>query len=266
MDTSYRFSYPCKSISNFYDNFYGIHIYDEIKAVTYRKKKNTNVNHELIEYFELFQMIYTLPIDSPWKQYKLLYKMIIGINYSSEYDEIISLIESDLYDGIFTFVWKEKSNLKEAFIIYLFIQNKISEAVGYSILLPANLKQECDTILEKKNGKYFIKGMFNMIYKPRKYDLKEKIIDKYKKDKSVLEVNNLNEIYLFGSVFKDEYHEFSDIDIIIKYKDGITYEEIFKTKQFITKYNKDNFDRETDIQEYYNYILTHDISNSLRLI
>lgn len=35
MDTSYKFSYLCKTVSN----FYGYHMYNEIKEITYRKKK-----------------------------------------------------------------------------------------------------------------------------------------------------------------------------------------------------------------------------------
>lgn len=60
MDTSYKFSYPCKTISNYYDNFYGVHRYDEIKAIAYRKREVNKIDKVLFEYFQLFQITYSL--------------------------------------------------------------------------------------------------------------------------------------------------------------------------------------------------------------
>lgn len=266
MDTSYKFSYPCKTISNFYDNFYECHIYDEIKAITYRQKELNESNRDIYDYFQIFQIIYSLPIDSSWEMYKIKYRMIIEHDASNEYDEAVFKIVSNFYDGVFEFARMKKGNLKEAFLVYLFIQNRLSVLTGYSVLVPANLKQECDAILDLKAGKYFLKGWFYMIYEPRKMDLRDKIIEKYKEDKVHLLSNTVEEVYLFGSVFKNDYHELSDIDIVIKYKNKITLEEIIKTKQLYSEYNKLNFDRKTDIQDFNDYIQNHDIKDSIRLI
>lgn len=265
MDTSYKFSYPCKTISNFYDNFYGIHIYDEIKLITYRKSRISEENQDLNDYFILFQLIYSLPIDASWNMYKSKYLMLMNKEFSNEYDSILLKLKLNIFDAIFNFSRMLKKNLKEAFVIYLYIQNQISKLVGYSILLPANLKQECDTILDEKIGGYFIKGFFYMLYKPKKYDLRERIIEKYKNDKDKLS-QNIEEVYLFGSVYKNEYNDFSDIDLVIKFKDNITLEDMLISKQTFTKYNKEIFDRRTDIQDYYNYILEHDITKTIKLI
>lgn len=266
MDTSYKFSYPCKTISNFYDNFYGYHIYDEIKEITYRKKKVSENEIEIYDYFQLFQIIYSLPIESNWEEYKTKYQTIFGVRPSSEYDDLVSKIKSDFYGGIFIFARMTKKNLKETFLAYLYIQNMVSKHNGYSILLPANLRLECDTILDEEIGRYFLKGWFNMLYKPQKYDLRERIIERYKNNKKNLLLKMVEEIYLFGSIYKNEYHDSSDIDIVIKFKDNVSLEDVVKTKQYYLEFNKNNFGRDTDIQDYYDYIQLHDIEKTIRLI
>lgn len=266
MDTSYKFSYPCKTISNYYDNFYGVHMYDEIKAIAYRKREVNKIDKVLFEYFQLFQITYSLPIDSSWESYKSVYCLIVGTEFSNEYNEVISKIQHDFFDGVYHFVKMNKTNLKEAFMVYLFIQNYMSKYIGYSILLPANLSDECNSILDRKIGGYFLKGWFSMLYKVKKHDLKGQIIEKYAKDRQILLMNTIEEVYLFGSVFKEEYYDFSDIDIIIKFKENMSLEEVIKTKQIYSKYNKDNFDRDTDIVDYYDYVQIHDINKTFRLI
>lgn len=266
MDSTYQFTYPCKTISNFYDNFRGKHIYDEIKEITFRKAEITNENRDLYDCFLLFQVIYTLPLQSTWENYSSTYSLLTGKSVSDEYKAIVSEIDQDLFEGLFSFAEIEKRNFKEAFLIDLYLQNSVSKMIGYSVLLPASLKQECDAITDKKIGKYFLKSWFSMLFKPRRHNLKEEVIEKYKNEKHLLPLDSIEEIYLFGSVCKSEYCDTSDIDMIIKFKERTTLEEMFQIKEFYSRYNKENFGRKTDIQDYCDFILSHDVSKAVRLV
>lgn len=264
MDTSYKFSYPCKTISNFYDNFYCIHIYDEIKQVVYRKVLETK-HQELFMYFKLFQLIFSLPLDSDFDKYKENYYLAVGDKFLNKYDDIIKVSSKNIYEAIYKFTKMKSSDLKETFVVYLYLQNIISKNVGYNILLPANLIIECNAILDEEIGKYFLQSWFNMLFKPKKYELKEIIVKKYKKCKCIFSKLPIDEIYLFGSIYKDEYYDSSDIDLVVKFKTPITPDRIIQIKEIISAYNKKNFQRNTDIQNYYDYIQLHDINDSLKL-
>lgn len=267
MDTTYKFSYPCKTISNFYDNFYMYNIYDEIKEVVYRKKQVLDVkSKEIFDYFLIFQLIYSLPINSTWEDYKNIYNRLFDTKISNDYEKTINQLQKDIYSGIFSFSKRKHNNLTETFLDYLYIQNLISNIAKHSVLLPANLISACNDIVDEQTGKYFVKGWFFMLYKPKKRDLKDRIIAKYAEEKEVLLTEEVNEVFLFGSVLKNEYHDSSDIDIVIKFKEEIEVESVMNIKKKYFEFNLKEFNRRTDIQDFYDYVEVHNINECLKIL
>ncbi len=46
-------TFPCKVISSFYDNYYNIHKYDDIKKITFRIQNiDTEFSQEILNYFK----------------------------------------------------------------------------------------------------------------------------------------------------------------------------------------------------------------------
>lgn len=57
----YNISYPCKVISSFYDNYFGVHIYDLIKKITLRfSEPNSNEENEILKFFIFFQLFFAV--------------------------------------------------------------------------------------------------------------------------------------------------------------------------------------------------------------
>ena len=73
----------------------------------------------------------------------------------------------------------------------------------------------------------------------------------------------ISNIFLFGSVLNDDYYESSDIDLVIKYKKGITFDEIISINKYIKNDLFNKFQRQSDIHEYNEFITNHSIDLTL---
>lgn len=104
MDTTYVFSYPCKTISSFCDNFLREHLYDEIKEITFRKRKIVTDREKLLfDLFSLFQNIYTLSFDCDWEDYKKTYNKVFGVKITNEFDWIKNSNDDNLYLNLYKY-------------------------------------------------------------------------------------------------------------------------------------------------------------------
>ena len=57
----YNISYPCKVISSFYDNYFGVHKYDLIKKITLRfSEPNSNEENEILKFFIFFHLFFAV--------------------------------------------------------------------------------------------------------------------------------------------------------------------------------------------------------------
>jgi predicted nucleotidyltransferase len=99
-----------------------------------------------------------------------------------------------------------------------------------------------------------------------KDDLKNEFI--YFMNKNKILINNLGieELFLFGSVKNNEYHELSDFDLVVRYKKGISYLDIQKTERKLFNLIFDEFKRKSDIQEFNMFIKSHNIIEIEKII
>lgn len=93
----------------------------------------------------------------------------------------------------------------------------------------------------------FYKSLIELGLKYHEENLKDKIKASYGEIEELLKTYGIEELYLFGSIIDETYHDFSDIDIIIKMKENY---DLKKAVDFLKKFNKNKFDRKTDIIEY----------------
>lgn len=78
--------------------------------------------------------------------------------------------------------------------------------------------------------------------------MKEKAINIYQKESKYFFELGIDEIYLLGSVLKNEYTSFSDIDIIVKFKkDIVNINERKLIEHKLKLFNFDKFDQKSDI-------------------
>ena len=118
-----------------------------------------------------------------------------------------------------------------------------------------------------KNAVLFFEGLARWFLSWAYSWLKEKTINIYQKESKYFFELGIDEIYLFGSVLKNEYTSFNDIDIIVKFKkEIININERKSIEHKLKLFNFDKFDRKSDILWFEISKELHDIKTIYRLI
>jgi len=271
MDTTYTSTFPCKVISSFYDNYYNIHKYDDIKKITFRIQNiDTEFDQEILNYFKLFQMIYSLPINASEAEYRNCFKLI----YDKEVINL-SLLTERMEAGICMFEWIDKYLLRfkemescESYFFFILLTIYLTKEYNYTCVPPVNLYEIYQTIKNDNSRKYFLYSYFNTLFvnnKKRNPNLKEEIINFLYSEKDKLIEKGIKSMFLFGSIYKNEYHSNSDIDLMVLLDDPISFKTIKESKKYISTIILNTFHRSCDIVEYNDFVESHDISNTYKI-
>ena len=127
MDTTYTSTFPCKVISSFYDNYYGVHKYDDIKKITFRIQNNdTNFNQEILNYFKPGIRVFE------WLD-----------RYLIKFKEMAS---------------------SESYLFFLLLTIYLTRQYNYPCVPPANLYEVYQTIKNVNSRIYFLYSYFNTLF------------------------------------------------------------------------------------------------------
>lgn len=271
MDTTYTSTFPCKVISAFYDNYYNVHKYDDIKKITFRIQNiDTKFNQEILNYFKLFQMIYSLPINASASEYIQCFKLI--------YDKEIvhdSLLNDRMDLGICIFEWLDRYLIKfkemessESCFFFILLTIFLTKEYNYTCVPPVNLYEVYKTIKNANSRIYFLYSYFNTLFiNNMKYNhnLKEEIINFLQSEKDKLVEKGIKSMFLFGSMCKNEYHRNSDVDLVVLFNDPISFKMIKDSKNYISTIILNTFHRSCDIVEYNDFIESHAITETYKI-
>lgn len=133
----------------------------------------------------------------------------------------------------------------------------------YSCIFPNDLIFQVKSIDNVVTRRYFLKSYINNLYSKKVNNLKIELISYIKSNIKIYSKMNISNIFLFGSVLNDDYYESSDIDLVIKYKKGITFDEIISINKYIKNDLFNKFQRQSDIHEYNEFITNHSIDLTL---
>lgn len=268
MDTTFSASYPCKVISNFCHIYYKDQKYKICKQITLRKiTPKTNEEKEILDFFQFFQLFYSLEPSLLSEEYKSFFGFVFKRCISTNLDDLVTKFKltkdfawiNEALDKLLTF------SSTEAFVIYNFIIINLSFIFGYSCRLPLNIVETNNTIENKNVRHYFNIGFLTSLLKKDFVNLKKELIEYLTTLVSDLKDKGVKELYLFGSVNDNEYHETSDFDLIVKYKDNIDIDKIIEIEKEIRHLLLDKFYRKSDIQKFDDYVLVGDIKKSTRI-
>lgn len=245
-DTSYKFSYPCKVISNFVYDYYEINNYDKIKNIIFRKNKITTKKEKI--YFNLFKLfinIFNLPISFDFQKYLKNFKNIFNIKLFSKefliFTRKLSKNNKNIFENLSDYIFiMRKLNYLESFFLYLFLNIRFNGVFKSSISFPIFSK----LIKNKKQilSKHFLLSYFNLNYTKNSIDLKNNFIKFIISKKKILNNLGIKHIYLFGSILQNTYHENSDFDLLIEYVNASTH-----TNKYLNYIIKKKFNRNIDI-------------------
>ncbi|MGP1414138.1 MAG: nucleotidyltransferase family protein [Bacillales bacterium] len=268
MNTTYSSIYPCKVISNFCYIYYKDQKYKTCKQITLRKiSPKTDEEKEILDFFKYFQLIYSLDLNSLVAEYK---KFFIFVFKRSVSKKLATLIDNFQLKNDFTWINKALDNLltfsnSEAFVIYNFILINLSFIFGYPCRLPLNIIETDNTIENQSVRHYFNIGYLTSLLKKDFIDLKKELIEYLESIKDDLKGKGVEELYLFGSINDNEYHDASDIDLIIQYKENINFDEIIGIEKELRNMLLNKFYRKSDIQNFTHYVLIGNIKKTTRI-
>ena len=264
LENIYSPSYPCKTISNFLYNIYNYEYYDDVKNIVFRIKKiESSVDQNIFDLNIIFQYFHCMYLYSSWDDYIEMFYRLYNYYPSNIVNEFVNR-DNDIYYKIYDFCYLKMNDVKETFLLYLYLQNLLTCEFKYYILLPSTLFEKCKNITDKKVGFYFLKAWFKDLYKKENIDLKNNVIN------SILtlqnQLNNLGVIscYIFGSINKNMYHKYSDIDLIIK-GETIAIKNYNEIIELLRSYLFNLFQRNVDVHLYNEYLNTKELKDSYKI-
>lgn len=269
MIKTYNINYPCEVISSFYDNYFGVHKYDLIKKITLRNSlSKSNEEDDVLKLFIFFQLFFAVHQD----EIKEKIFTFFGFAFKSKpTNKFIENINTFKLDNDYSWFNENINNLKrfnqyEAFALFLLCTLFLNNVFGYSCVIPTNLIEINSQIKDYKIKEYFNIGFVTSLLKKDKIDLKKSFITFIHKNEAKFKSYGIREIYLFGSINSEEYHDSSDFDLVVRYKDGMNYCDLENIDNKIRKKIRDKFKRDTDIINYDDYISIRSLETATRIL
>lgn len=270
MEYKYTLSYPCKIISSFYDNVFNKHKYELIKEITFRKRITlTDEEKDILLMFQFIQLVLTLPLESIKENLLTFYEFIFRKSSSEnlrkiirDFDISIEYVFISKYAPLFTTL-----DTYESFCLFILFTIDLSFKFEHQVVVPLDFCESIRTIEDSTVREYFLKLHLKSVIKPLEKDtLKSDFIKFVQKDKLKSYFSIIEELYLFGSVNKEDHHNSSDFDIVVKYKDTGDFASI---KSFIQTFSKrvfTKFRRAVDLIPYDIFITLRDMSVAQRIV
>lgn len=215
--------------------------------------------------FYIFQLIYTYPIMLEIKEFVNIFDK--KSHFSINIEKLI--FSSDKYKKLLECILMSMNSkqVNSSFFWFLMANIMLNKIYGEPCVPPVDLFIRMKSINDEKMQYYFLKAWLDDFYPEPIRDLKEKVINIYQKEPKYFFELGIDEIYLFGSVLKNEYTSFNDIDIIIKFKkEIININERKSIEHKLKLFNFDKFNRKSDILWFEIAKELHDIKTIYRLI
>lgn len=263
--------YEYKMISSFFDNYKKIHIYDEIKEVVLGIKKANEVKNglEILKMHRFLILAIGSTINISIKSILNLFSFVFGnkalIRLKYCYGQRINRINLKHYTTCFQLLDLSKNEKELLSSYFLFVLAGILMNYHFNdyVVVPVYLFDNLEKIKDEQIKACFLDGLIRNSLKKHKNDLKEKIFETYQKNALYFISNGIKNVWLFGSISKDQYNDFSDIDIVIDCENNKNVPEALS---LISKFNKEHFDRKSDVHFYEDFIEHNPTIKLLKLI
>ncbi|MCF0118109.1 MAG: nucleotidyltransferase domain-containing protein [Bacilli bacterium] len=250
--------YEYKTISSFFDNKIKFHFYDEIKSIIIGKEiskefKYTNSIRKMHRFLILSFSNYNNT------DFELLYK---DFNYVCEtaienkkITKLREIFEAGCYKKnkavILLLECINEENMYIAFFEFVLFQIFLYKYYKDYVVIPMFLFDYFFKIKDIEVKSTFLYGIIERGLKKHQTNLKSEIIKIYMEQSEELKKIGIQNIWLFGSVQKEEYNDLSDIDLVIKVDNEESEGHCIEK---IRNFNKKWFDRKSDIHIYDDFI------------
>ena len=246
--------YEYKMISSFYDNYIKKHNYLLIKSIVVGYDSSDSRNHDLIRKFHRFLLnIIINNKKNILKELERCFSFSFGAEIGkTEKKKVSDIVKnknlSDIQKSLrlLELAILEK-NINYAFCFFILSGIFLNLFFKDYVVIPVYLFEKLEGITENYTIRdVYYKSIIELNLKYHETDLKNKIIKCYNDSKDEIKSYGVEELWLFGSIIDGTYHDHSDIDVVLKMKKNTSF---IAASNFIQKFNKINFYRESDVLE-----------------
>lgn len=246
--------YEYKMISSFYDNYIKKHNYLSIKGVVVGYAQANEKELEIIHNFHEFLLnLMITKKDNLIKNLNRCFSFSFRNKIKDKtLTKIKEIIETDELDDVkislrLIELCIVEPDLNTAFALFVISGIYLNSFYKDYVVIPVYIFEKISGITTNyKIRDIFYKSILELGLKKHDEDLKSKVINCYVQAKERFITYGIEELWLFGSIIDGTYHDYSDLDVVIKMKDNSSF---LDAANFIRRFNKVNFDRKSDILE-----------------
>ena len=251
-------SYPYRLIHSFFAIFHKKLEYNKIKNAVL---KINDWNNEYLIYYIVYCVVFaaddgdSLNFQMYVDAFQVLFKREISKEILVIIEETLSIKDKYVVAAKLIYAIRQFS-VEEGYLLFLFLSKYLNRTYRSLVVLPIDLLQGIDCVKSEYIFAYYVRGvLLARIKNGKDSDLLSQIRCVYLNKKEYL-INELGiqHVYLFGSVAVNEYHRESDIDMVISVKHPISKNNFDAVVKEVKDINYKNFNRESDIYEYDDFI------------
>lgn len=247
-------TYEYKMISSFYDNYVKHHNYLKIKSIVLVNYFKTDEETNLIHKFHQFLVLMLIEprislIDTLNSNFQFVFKVNLSFDIYNQIKEINNSETLNDIEKSLRFLELSMVTQDQFSSFCLFVLGGIFLNYYYKdyIVIPVYLFDKLGTITHDYEIRdVYYKSVIEQTLKFHDDKLKDKIVGKYLDSRNELVKLGIDELWLFGSIVDGTYHDQSDIDVVIKMKDGYDF---YEASNYIRIFNNKHFDKKSDILE-----------------
>ena len=245
--------YEYKMISSFYDNYIRKHNYLLIKSVVLGITNEENEEIELIH--KLHRFLVCIMIES--KQHLMnCINNVFGFAFKRNIDSMFLTKIRKINDAYLNDVQKSlrfiemsmnEEDLMNSFCAFVLGGIYLNHYFNDYVVVPVYLFDKLGAVVnDYEIREVFYQSLIEQCLAKHDTTIKERVIKKYIECKDEFILLGVDELWLFGSIIDETYYDDSDIDIVLKMKNGYDF---LIASNYIREFNKKNFDRKSDILE-----------------
>lgn len=251
--------YEYKTISSYFDNKIKEHHYDEIKSIVIGKEHDSKFNYSNAVFrFHRFLLLsfsdyYNGNFSDLYRDYFMIFSSEIEEDRRNELTFVFDGKEMSVERKIVSlveFCLKENS-VEIAFFLFVLIEILLFRHYKDYVILPPYLFDYFNKITNSEVKGAFLLGLIERGVKKHQNDLKDLIKVKYQEFRELICSFGIKNVWLFGSVQKEEYNDYSDIDLVITLQKDAGERDIINK---LSEFNQRTFYRKSDIHIYEEFI------------
>lgn len=223
---------------------------------------SNDTDHLIFKLYLLFNIIFSLPLESRIYDFFNIFEKN-GFIISTELKEFLNDVFGfpSLFGQLIKLVKNivEEKEVYSSFFLFCLIGINLNKIYLKPCIPPVDLFERIRSILDDELKEIILRDIFDALFLDKKDKLNQEVFDIFLKHRKKITLLGIKNIYLYGSILKDNYHKYSDVDLIIRFRSKTNLKKRSRAIGFIETLIFQNLKRDIDIVEF-------DVSKKLKII